>query len=58
MCRRAGLWLRPTWAPPKHTSTKLVRMRGYGHRTLVEIVVGSTVDEVLRASRLPVLICH
>ena len=36
----------------------LMRKRGYGRRTLVEVVVGSTVDEVLRASRLPVLICH
>jgi nucleotide-binding universal stress UspA family protein len=36
----------------------LVLMGGYGHRPVVEVVVGSTVDSVLRESRTPVLICR
>jgi nucleotide-binding universal stress UspA family protein len=31
---------------------------GYGFSPLLEIVLGSTVDQVLRASRRPVLICR
>ena len=31
---------------------------GYGHTPLVELVVGSAVDEVLRKTQLPVLICR
>jgi nucleotide-binding universal stress UspA family protein len=36
----------------------LILMGGYGHRPLVEVMLGSTVDQVLQASRLPVLICR
>jgi nucleotide-binding universal stress UspA family protein len=36
----------------------LILMGGYGHSPVVEVVVGSTVDEVLRASRQPVLVCR
>jgi nucleotide-binding universal stress UspA family protein len=36
----------------------LVLMGGYGHGPVVEAVVGSAVDRLLRESRLPVLICR
>ena len=36
----------------------LILMGGYGHRPVVEMVLGSTVDQVLRQSRIPVLICR
>jgi nucleotide-binding universal stress UspA family protein len=36
----------------------LILMGGYGHRPVVEVVLGSAVDHVLRASRQPVLICR
>ncbi len=36
----------------------LIVMGGYGSPPLVEIVVGSTVDLLLRRSRLPLLICR
>lgn len=36
----------------------LIVMGGYGHTPLVEIVLGSTVNEVLRTARCPTLICQ
>jgi nucleotide-binding universal stress UspA family protein len=36
----------------------LILMGCYGHSPVVEVVLGSAVDEVLRASRQPVLICR
>jgi nucleotide-binding universal stress UspA family protein len=33
-------------------------MGGYGFGPMLEVVLGSTVDEVLRTSRRPVLICR
>lgn len=36
----------------------LILMGGYGHSPVVEMVIGSTVDKVLRASRQPLLICR
>jgi nucleotide-binding universal stress UspA family protein len=36
----------------------LIIMGGYGFSPVMEIVLGSAVDEVLRASRRPVLICR
>jgi nucleotide-binding universal stress UspA family protein len=36
----------------------LILMGGYGYSPVVEVVLGSAVDEVLRASRQPVLICR
>ena len=36
----------------------LILMGGYGHSPVVEVVLGSAVDEVLRAGRQPVLICR
>lgn len=36
----------------------LIIMGGYGFNPLIEIVLGSAVDEVLRRSNLPVLICR
>jgi nucleotide-binding universal stress UspA family protein len=38
--------------------TNLIVMGGYGHALLPEMVLGSTVDQVLRTSGIPVLICH
>ena len=40
------------------SSSDLIVIGGYGFNPLLEIVLGSTVDQVLRASRLPVLICR
>ena len=31
---------------------------GYGHTPVVEVVLGSTVDELLRTTRLPTLVCR
>jgi nucleotide-binding universal stress UspA family protein len=36
----------------------LIVMGGYGFGPMLEVVLGSTVDEVLRTSRRPVLICR
>jgi nucleotide-binding universal stress UspA family protein len=36
----------------------LILMGGYGHGPAVEVVLGSAVDQVLRESRWPVLICR
>lgn len=41
----------------EHSINMLV-MGGYGHTPMPEIVLGSAVDEVLRTSGLPVLICR
>lgn len=40
------------------TDSDLVVIGGYGFNPLLEIVLGSAVDQVLRASRQPVLICR
>lgn len=37
--------------------SNLIIMGGYGYNPVLEIVLGSAVDEVLRASRRPILIC-
>jgi nucleotide-binding universal stress UspA family protein len=39
-------------------SSNLIIMGGYGARPALEIALGSTLDYVLRESRLPVLICR
>jgi nucleotide-binding universal stress UspA family protein len=39
-------------------SCDLILMGGYGFNALLEAVVGSTVDQVLRESKQPVLICR
>jgi nucleotide-binding universal stress UspA family protein len=41
----------------KHDSD-LVLMGGYGHNPFVELLSGSVVDEVLRASKQPVMLCR
>jgi nucleotide-binding universal stress UspA family protein len=38
--------------------SNLIIMGGYGHSPVVEVVLGSTVDQVLRGSRHPTLICR
>lgn len=38
--------------------SNLIIMGGYGFNPLLEVVLGSTVDEVLRSRRWPVLICR
>jgi nucleotide-binding universal stress UspA family protein len=35
-----------------------ILMGGYGHRPVIELVLGSTVDHMLRVAELPVLICR
>ncbi len=44
-------------AADQHESDLIV-MGGYGHSPVLEVVLGSAVDEVLRASRRPMLICR
>jgi nucleotide-binding universal stress UspA family protein len=36
----------------------LIVMGGYGSRPVVEVVIGSSVDQVLRESKMPMLICR
>lgn len=36
----------------------LIIMGGYGSTPMVEVIIGSTLDQVLRESRLPLLICR
>ncbi len=36
----------------------LILMGGYGHSPVVEVVLGSTVDKILRSSQWPILICR
>ena len=36
----------------------LILMGGYGHGPMLEVVLGSAVDEVLRSSPQPILICR
>lgn len=38
--------------------SNLIIMGGYGHSPVLEVVLGSAVDQVLRASRQPTLICR
>jgi nucleotide-binding universal stress UspA family protein len=40
------------------SESDLIVMGGYGFDPVLEIVLGSAVDQVLRESRLPVLICR
>jgi nucleotide-binding universal stress UspA family protein len=42
----------------KEYESDLILMGGYGHGPMFEVVLGSAVDGVLRASRQPVLICR
>jgi nucleotide-binding universal stress UspA family protein len=39
-------------------SSELILIGGYGHRPLLEAVLGGTVDQVLRESDRPVLVCR
>jgi nucleotide-binding universal stress UspA family protein len=39
-------------------ASDLILMGGYGLNPLLEVVIGSTVDQVLRAAQQPVLICR
>jgi nucleotide-binding universal stress UspA family protein len=36
----------------------LIIMGGYGYKPVMEVMLGSVVDQVLRASKIPVLICR
>ncbi len=42
----------------KAHQSALIIIGGYGHNPVVEVVLGSTVDRVLRQSRKPLLICR
>jgi nucleotide-binding universal stress UspA family protein len=44
-------------AAEEHNSN-LIIMGGYGRSPMLEVVLGSAVDEVLRSSNQPVLICR
>jgi nucleotide-binding universal stress UspA family protein len=35
----------------------LIIVGGYGHNALIELTLGSTVDEILRTSHFPTLVC-
>jgi nucleotide-binding universal stress UspA family protein len=39
-------------------ASNFVIMGGYGYSPVLEVMLGSTVDQVLRAGRLPTLICR
>jgi nucleotide-binding universal stress UspA family protein len=39
-------------------ASDLIVMGGYGHYPVVELMLGSVVDDLLRASQQPVLICR
>ena len=41
----------------EENDSNLIIMGGYGYNPVMEIVLGSAVDEVLRSSRRPTLIC-
>jgi nucleotide-binding universal stress UspA family protein len=38
--------------------SRLIIMGGYGYGPILEVMLGSTVNDVLRTSRRPVLICR
>lgn len=40
------------------TGSDLIIMGGYGHSPVVEVARDSTVNKMLRSSRLPLLICR
>jgi nucleotide-binding universal stress UspA family protein len=40
------------------TGCDLILMGGYGYSPVKEIILGSSVDQVLRASTIPILICR
>lgn len=42
----------------EHQQSDLIIMGGYGYRPIVEMVLGSTLDHVLRHSPQPILICR
>ncbi len=42
----------------QETDSDLIAMGAYGHRFFLDIFFGSTVDEVMRRTRLPILICR
>lgn len=41
-----------------HHERDLILMGGYAHRPLLEVMLGSAVEQVLQASELPVHICR
>jgi nucleotide-binding universal stress UspA family protein len=45
-------------ATAEENACDLILMGGYGHSPVVEVVLGSTVDQVLRESSQPILVCH
>jgi nucleotide-binding universal stress UspA family protein len=42
----------------RQEGSSLILMGGYGFKPVMEVVMGSTVDAVLRSSEIPVLICQ
>jgi nucleotide-binding universal stress UspA family protein len=56
--RASGPTAEAILATAQQHESDLILMGGYGHSPVVEVVLGSAVDQVLRASRQPVLICR
>jgi nucleotide-binding universal stress UspA family protein len=56
--QRQGLVAEEILRTTEEYECDLIIMGGYGFDPLMEIVLGSTVDEVLRKCRQPVLICR
>lgn len=54
----AGPTLPALLAIAKDRACDFFILGGYGHTSVLEIVLGSTVDELLRTTKLPVLICR
>lgn len=42
----------------RETESNLIVMGGYGYGPMLEVVLGSSVDEILREAEIPVLICQ
>jgi nucleotide-binding universal stress UspA family protein len=42
----------------EETRSDFLILGGYGSNPMVEVVLGSQVDTVLRESRLPILVCR
>ena len=56
--RESGLVAGAVLGTARDHRSELVLMGGYGFRPGLEVVLGGTVDQVLRESRKPVLICR
>ena len=58
LVERTGPVAAETLITAEEYESDLLIMGGYGYNPVLEVVLGSAVDEVLRRSRLPMLICR